>query len=185
MRRIMGVETICATHWETSRGPCFIQHSFSSDSGEYWCEAKGGGRSNAVNITVTAGPVILESPALPVMEGDAVTLRCRSKMTSSSLKADFYKDDLPIGTSSTREMTIHGVSKSDEGLYKCSISEFVESPESWVTIKADHRLETRSSSDHSCHIYLILRTVFTILMVALLLLLVGLLHCGKVRVTQK
>lgn len=39
-------------------------------------------------------------------------------------------------------------------------------------------------SEHSCHPYLILRTIFTILMVVLLLLLVGLLHCGKLRVTQ-
>ena len=44
--------------------------------------------------------------------------------------------------------------------------------------------ETHPSSDHSCHIYLVLRTVLTVVMVALLLLLVGLLHCGKLGGTK-
>ncbi|KAL7374814.1 hypothetical protein ABVT39_007512 [Epinephelus coioides] len=44
--------------------------------------------------------------------------------------------------------------------------------------------ETPPPSDDSCHAYLILRTTFSIVMVALLLLLLGLLHCGKLRVTQ-
>ncbi|KAF3698147.1 hypothetical protein EXN66_Car013828 [Channa argus] len=49
---------------------------------------------------------------------------------------------------------------------------------------AVHR-KTDVPSDHSCHIYSILRMVFTIVIVGLLLLLVGLFHCGKLRVTEK
>ncbi|CAI5661000.1 unnamed protein product [Oreochromis niloticus] len=61
-------------------------------------------------------------------------------------------------------MTIQRVSKLDEGLYKCSISGGAESIASWLRVKESQR-------DHGCHIYLILRTVFTIMMVAALLLL--------------
>ncbi|XP_075948382.1 Fc receptor-like protein 5 isoform X2 [Anarhichas minor] len=184
MRKMKGKVDECVSTWVTTPASvCAIKPVYLTDSGEYWCET-GEERSNVVNITVTAGNVILESPALPVKEGDTVTLRCRTKTTSSALIADFYKDDFLIGTDSTGEMTMLSVSKSNEGLYKCSISEFGESPQSWLAVRV-HR-ETPPSSDHSCHVYLVLRTVFTIVMVALLLLLlVGLLHFGKVRVTQK
>ena len=32
---------------------CTISNIYVADSGEYWCETKGGQRSNSVNITVT------------------------------------------------------------------------------------------------------------------------------------
>ncbi|KAL3050831.1 hypothetical protein OYC64_001154 [Pagothenia borchgrevinki] len=164
---------------------CTIKRAYSGDSGDYWCEADGGERSHSVTISVNGGSVILESPVLPVREGSAVTLSCRNKTTTSSiLSADFYKDGHLIRSSSTGNITIQNVSKSDEGLYKCSISDSEESPESRLTVRAVHR-ETCPSSDHSLHVLLVLRTVFTVVMVALLLLLVGLLHCGKLRVTQK
>lgn len=84
-----------------------------------------------------AGAVILESPPVPVMEGDEVTLRCRSKMTSSAHIADFYKDDIFIGSGSTGEMVIQSVSKSNEGLYKCCISDFGESPQSRLAVRGE------------------------------------------------
>ncbi|CAK6982044.1 low affinity immunoglobulin gamma Fc region receptor II-like [Scomber scombrus] len=171
---------------------CTIDRAFPGDSGEYWCETNGGERSNSISITVTGGSVILESPVLPVTEGDNVTLRCRDKKNSTNLQADFYKDGVLMQSSPVAEMTINSVSKSDEGLYRCSISDGGTSPESWLAVRvfACHKETQSSSSDdtshdclHSCHIYLILRAVFTIVMVALLLLLVGLLHCGKLKVT--
>lgn len=81
--------------------------------------------------------MILDSPLLPVLEGDNVTLSCRKKTTSSNCEADFYRDGHFLGTSSTGQMTIHNVSKSDEGLYKCNISDVGESPESWLTVRGD------------------------------------------------
>ncbi|XP_039677824.1 low affinity immunoglobulin gamma Fc region receptor II-like [Perca fluviatilis] len=160
---------------------CTIERLYPADSGEYWCETEGV-RSNTVNISVTAGSVILESPVLPLMEGETVTLRCRNKTSSTNLPADFYKDGRLMKSSSGEEMTIKNVSKSDEGLYKCSISGAGESPESWLAVGAPHR-ETCPFPDHFSYV-LILRTVFTIVMVALLLL-VGLLHSGKLRVKHK
>nr|XP_024000553.1 CD166 antigen homolog A-like [Salvelinus alpinus] len=90
-----------------------------------------------IPILDLTGAVILESPALPVTEGDSVTLRCRYKGTPSNLTADFYKDGSLIRNETTGEMTIPSVSKSDEGLYKCTNSE-EESPESWMTVTGDH-----------------------------------------------
>ncbi|XP_071022334.1 low affinity immunoglobulin gamma Fc region receptor III-like, partial [Oncorhynchus clarkii lewisi] len=125
----------CNTDWGKPQGSSCIMSLIPSDSGVYWCESGSGEHSNAVNITVHDGAVILESPALPVTEGDTVTLRCRFQGTPSDLTADFYKDGSPIRTETTGEMTIPAVSKSDEGLYKCTISKG-ESPESWMTVTA-------------------------------------------------
>lgn len=91
-----------------------------------------------IMICLSGGSVILESPAVPVMEGDDVTLSCRAKtMSSSGLTADFYKDGLLVRSSSTANMTIHGVSKADEGLYKCNISEAGESLDSWLIVRGE------------------------------------------------
>ncbi|XP_028420612.1 carcinoembryonic antigen-related cell adhesion molecule 20-like [Perca flavescens] len=103
------------------------------DSGVYWCESREGATSNSITITVTGGPVILQSPVLPVMEGEDLTLTCKTKM-SSNLPAGFYKDGSFIRTEPAGHMTIHHVSRSDEGLYKCLISSVGESPPSWVSV---------------------------------------------------
>lgn len=78
--------------------------------------------------------MILELPPRPVMEGNDVTLHCKNKKTESQHIADFYKDGSSLGTSYDSNMTIRNVSKSDEGLYRCSISGAGESPESWLTV---------------------------------------------------
>ncbi|XP_044198117.1 Fc receptor-like protein 5 [Thunnus albacares] len=182
----------CGTNRTKSAGSsCDIPNVYPDDSGEYWCEA-GGGRNSSINITVTGGSVILESPVHPVMEGETVTLRCRNKTTSANLPADFYKDGLFIRTEPTGNMTIYSVSKSDEGLYKCNISGAGESPESWLAVRGDSFIishpdlhtDTHPPSDHWCHIYHVLRVVFAFAMVASLLLVVGLLRCGKLRGTK-
>ncbi|KAF3837597.1 hypothetical protein F7725_005061 [Dissostichus mawsoni] len=65
----------------------------------------------------SGGSVILQSPVLPVMEGDNVTLTCRTKMADPP-SADFYKDGVSIRNESDGHMTLHHVNRSDEGLYK-------------------------------------------------------------------
>ncbi|XP_038587718.1 low affinity immunoglobulin gamma Fc region receptor II-b-like [Micropterus salmoides] len=121
----------------TPTGSCTIKRAYPGDSGEYWCETDGGERSNSANITVTAGPVILESPALPVLVGQNVVLRCRHKTTSTNTKAVFYKDDVLIESSPADEMPINNVSKSDEGVYKCSIPGVGASPGSWLAVRGE------------------------------------------------
>ncbi|XP_072235815.1 high affinity immunoglobulin gamma Fc receptor I-like [Leuresthes tenuis] len=114
---------------------CTIEIAKKQDSGIYWCESPAKQRSNSVNISITDNPVILQSPALPVMEGDDVTLSCQSKTTSSNLPAAFYKDGSSIRTEPTGHMTLHHVTRSDEGLYMCNISIHEKSPPSWLLIR--------------------------------------------------
>ncbi|KAM7376928.1 hypothetical protein PAMA_013621 [Pampus argenteus] len=136
--RSTNINEDCPTSWDMrNESVCVITALYLADTGTYWCESGAGECSAAVNITVTTGPVILDSPAVPVMQGHDVTLHCSDMMTSSSnLTTDFYKDGFLIGTSSTGNMIIHSVSKSDEGLYKCNISGVGESPASWLTVRA-------------------------------------------------
>ncbi|XP_053199198.1 uncharacterized protein LOC128383629 [Scomber japonicus] len=125
--------TKCGVDWGSSAGSfCNNTVTFRWDTGVYWCESREGATSNSINITVTGGPVILQSPVLPVMDGDDVTLHCKTK--TSNLPADFYKDGSLIRTEPAGHMTIHHVSKSDEGLYKCDISSHGESPSTWIIV---------------------------------------------------
>ncbi|KAL4008236.1 hypothetical protein ACER0C_002088 [Sarotherodon galilaeus] len=127
--------TQCGDEWGEGAGSsCNISYIFTLDSGVYWCESREGPISNMVNLTVTGGSVILQSPVLPVMEGDDVTLLCKTKTTPSNLPAAFYKDGSLIRKQPTGHMTIQHVSRSDEGLYKCDISGHGESPSSWITV---------------------------------------------------
>ncbi|XP_018537741.1 Fc receptor-like protein 5 isoform X1 [Lates calcarifer] len=137
----------CGAGWGRSAGSsCLIGHIVPLDSGVYWCESREGATSNIINITVTGGSVILQSPVLPVMEGHDVTLHCKTKTTPSNLPAAFYKDGSLIRTEPTGHMTIHHVTKSDEGLYKCNISSDGESPPSWITVTGES-LTTDPPSD--------------------------------------
>ncbi|XP_050923843.1 Fc receptor-like protein 5 isoform X2 [Lates calcarifer] len=129
-----GNRTECVEWGEPAGSSCIISYTFTWDSGVYWCESREGATSNIISITVTGGSVILQSPVLPVMEGHDVTLHCKTKTTPSNLPAAFYKDGSLIRTEPTGHMTIHHVTKSDEGLYKCNISSDGESPPSWITV---------------------------------------------------
>ncbi|XP_034146538.1 basement membrane-specific heparan sulfate proteoglycan core protein-like isoform X2 [Esox lucius] len=131
-----GVKSGCSPNWGSITGStCTITSTYTGDSGVYWCESGSGQYSNAVNITVSGGDVILESPVHPVTEGDSVTLLCTHRnQPHTNPKADFYKDGVLISNETTGEMTIPTVSKSDEGFYKCK-SDQIESPECWVTVR--------------------------------------------------
>ncbi|KAM6894155.1 uncharacterized protein PEZ65_021831, partial [Lycodopsis pacificus] len=109
----------CTSGWGTtsSGSACVISNTYPSDTGVYWCESADGNRSNSINITITDSTVLLESPALPVSEGAAMTLRCKAEMGSPSHTFDFLKDGRVVRSSATGEMTVHRASKADEGLY--------------------------------------------------------------------
>ncbi|XP_076836808.1 Fc receptor-like protein 5 [Brachyhypopomus gauderio] len=133
----------CSSFWGSVTGStCNIRFLYTSYTGVYWCQSESGGSSNPVNITVHNGSVILESPVHPVTEGDPLTLHCLLHPTvTSDLRADLYKGGLLIQYQTAGEMTIHTVSKLDEGLYHCEHPERGESPHSWVSVRdeaADH-----------------------------------------------
>ncbi|XP_078099887.1 Fc receptor-like protein 5 isoform X1 [Sander vitreus] len=125
----------CALGWgDKVSSNCDMKAVKLSDSGVYWCQSKHGDSSHTVNITVTGGPVILQSRILPVTKGENVTLHCRTR-TSSNLSADFYKDGRHIGTGKG-QWTIGNFSKTDEGAYKCKVPDG-ESPLHWLLTKDD------------------------------------------------
>ncbi|CAI5660519.1 unnamed protein product [Oreochromis niloticus] len=142
--------TQCGAEYGNSAGSsCNINPIVQLDSGVYWCESREGPISNMVNLTVTDKSVILQSPVLPVMEGDDVTLLCKTKTTPSNLPAAFYKDGSLIRNETTGHMTIQHVSRSDEGLYKCDISGHGESPSSWITVTGSSTSPPPSASTAS------------------------------------
>ncbi|KAM4565002.1 Fc receptor-like protein 5 [Fundulus diaphanus] len=138
-RNITGeTRTECGDEWgEAAGSTCTMNYLLSWDSGVYWCEWREGAASSSIQLTVTGGSVILQSPVLPVMEGDDVTLSCQTKTAPSNLPAAFYKDGSLIRTEPAGHMTLHHVTSSDEGLYRCSISAHGESPSSSISVSAE------------------------------------------------
>ncbi|CAI5660507.1 unnamed protein product [Oreochromis niloticus] len=122
-----------------------------------------------VNLTVTGGSVILQSPVLPVMEGDDVTLLCKTETTPSNLPAAFYKDGSLIRKQPTGHMTIQHVSRSDEGLYKCDISGHGESPSSWITVTVAGSSPPQRSSP-ALSVMVSIPSIFGLLLVVLVAL---------------
>ncbi|XP_069570885.1 high affinity immunoglobulin gamma Fc receptor I-like [Brachyistius frenatus] len=126
--------TWCDEWGKAAGSSCNVSYLAPWDSGAYWCESREGASGHVINLTITGGAVVLQSPVLPVMEGDDVTLRCKKKATPTDLPAAFYKDGSLIGTDPAGHMTIRHVSRSNEGLYKCDISGHGASPPSWITV---------------------------------------------------
>ncbi|XP_027894526.1 high affinity immunoglobulin gamma Fc receptor I-like isoform X2 [Xiphophorus couchianus] len=122
--------------WGTPAGStCNMDYLLPGDTGLYWCESINGSSSSSSSISVSGGSVILQSPVLPVMEGDDVTLSCRAKNPTHNLPAAFYKDGSFIGDGPSGHMTLLHVSSSDEGLYKCNVKGHGESPSSRIFVK--------------------------------------------------
>ncbi|KAJ8007917.1 hypothetical protein DPEC_G00099160 [Dallia pectoralis] len=100
-----GVESGCSSNWRSITGStCNITSTSTWDSGVYWCESGSGQSSNAVNITVSVGAVILESPAHPVTEGNSVTLQFPFNQTNMNITAEFYKDGELIYNETTNKI---------------------------------------------------------------------------------
>ncbi|XP_062271178.1 hemicentin-1-like [Scomber scombrus] len=112
---------------------CIISSlSPNSDSGVYWCE-RSGERSEEINITVTDLTFKLEIPALPVLTGSDVTLRCRTR-DGSTPAFTLLKDGKAVTGSSKGELIISKVQQSDEGFYSC-VNQNVESARSRLRVK--------------------------------------------------
>uniref|UniRef100_A0A671TL03 Ig-like domain-containing protein n=1 Tax=Sparus aurata TaxID=8175 RepID=A0A671TL03_SPAAU len=125
----------CST-WGTMNGStCNINTDWPSDA-VYWCESGSGESTNAVNITVQDGDMILLSPARPVTEGHSVSLSCISRSQTFDSIVFFYHNEKVIQNDSRWELNISAVSKSDEGFYKCQHSGR-ESAQSWMSVQGE------------------------------------------------
>uniref|UniRef100_A0AAQ4PMK8 Ig-like domain-containing protein n=1 Tax=Gasterosteus aculeatus aculeatus TaxID=481459 RepID=A0AAQ4PMK8_GASAC len=142
-----------------------------ASSGVYWCESVTQ-FSNAANITIHSGDVILVSPVRPVTEGHSVTLGCKLRTENLLYNVDFYKNDKLIPNPVRGELLISAVTKSDEGFYKCRGRkspqglETLTSAESWLSVKYPE--EAASSSVFL--VPLVVGLVSGVLLIILLLL---------------
>ncbi|MEQ2308047.1 hypothetical protein AMECASPLE_024246 [Ameca splendens] len=101
----------CGIKWGRQHGStCKNSMALRSDSGVYWCESSEGAASDSIQLNVTGGSVILQSPVHPLMEGDNVTLSCLTKTSFFNGPATFYKDGSVIRNVPTGQMTLHHVS---------------------------------------------------------------------------
>ncbi|XP_059891445.1 Fc receptor-like protein 5 [Gadus macrocephalus] len=159
------------------RHECNITLAGVHHSGSYWCDSNSGERGEAVNITVTEGSVILESPVHPVPEGTSVTLHCLTSHKSSkklvvvtriNQSCNFSRDGRLIGVGLTGEMSFAAVNRSHEGLYTCTFSG-VESPGSWLAVRATSSPESLPpTSLPPSHHHRLLYAVRTLLLLVLL-----------------
>ncbi|XP_035985151.1 Fc receptor-like protein 5 [Fundulus heteroclitus] len=130
----------CENWGRPNRSSCINRSVYKSDNGRYWCQSEQGECSNTLDIRIHTGVVILESPALPVMEGDNVMLRCSYKErydpnASSDFPAVFYQNDTFFGKRSEGKMILQKVSMSSKGFYKCQHPTKGESLPSWLEVK--------------------------------------------------
>uniref|UniRef100_A0AAQ4RIU7 Ig-like domain-containing protein n=1 Tax=Gasterosteus aculeatus aculeatus TaxID=481459 RepID=A0AAQ4RIU7_GASAC len=142
-----------------------------ASSGVYWCESETQS-SNAANITIHSGDVILVSSVRPVTEGHSVTLGRKLRTENLLYNVDFYKNDKLIPNPVRGELLISAVTKSDEGFYKCRGRkspqglENLTSAESWLSVKYPE--EAASSSVFL--VPLVVGLVSGVLLIILLLL---------------
>ncbi|KAK2863592.1 hypothetical protein Q5P01_003125 [Channa striata] len=126
-------ETSASSFGRWNGSSCTIQHPISSDSAVYWCETSSGQKSDTVTITVTDKDLILEIPALPVVRGSDVTLRCRKK-NGGTVAANFFRNRTSVTDSKTKpEFTVRDVQQSDEGFYHCS-TDRTDARQSWLRV---------------------------------------------------
>ncbi|KAM9424079.1 uncharacterized protein KZ484_003230 [Pholidichthys leucotaenia] len=127
----------CGDGWGEAVGSvCTINSMSQRDSGSYWCESSdGSSSSSSINLTVSDGAVMLQTPVLPVMEGDDVTLTCRTNTPSSKPQADFYKDGSHIRQEPAGYMILRRISRSDEGQYRCDMSGNQQSQTIWISVR--------------------------------------------------
>ncbi|XP_059381195.1 immunoglobulin superfamily member 1-like [Carassius carassius] len=86
----------------------------------FWCKKnKAVLRSNAVTLKKTEHMVMLVPPAVPVWQGEPVTLRCEVWGGPELKKAIFYKDKTQIKSSAEVTYTITSATQSDTGMYSC------------------------------------------------------------------
>uniref|UniRef100_A0A671UFQ1 Ig-like domain-containing protein n=1 Tax=Sparus aurata TaxID=8175 RepID=A0A671UFQ1_SPAAU len=157
----------CST-WRTMTGSTCIINTYRTSDAVYWCESGSGEFSNAVNITVQDGDMILLSPARPVTEGHSVSLSCKSRGQTFDSIVFFYHNEKVIQSDSRWELNISAVSKSDEGFYKCQHSGR-ESAQSWMSVQVDPAVSRPDSSSFS--VWLIVGLVCGIVLLIPLLIL--------------
>lgn len=79
--------------------------------------------------------MILQTPVQGVMEGQTVTLLCKTSFNFKH-QISIYRDDGQHINNTN--VTMENVTKAHEGFYKCvNPNASVESPESWLSVRGE------------------------------------------------
>ncbi|XP_055792892.1 B-cell receptor CD22-like [Salvelinus fontinalis] len=107
-------------------GPHLVfNHIQSSDTGEYYCEAWTGiktERSESINIDVKYAPrntSVSVSPSGEIVEGSSVTLTCSSDANPPVDKYTWYKKNVTSAKASGQSYSITNIISEDRGEYYC------------------------------------------------------------------
>ncbi|XP_064257430.1 low affinity immunoglobulin gamma Fc region receptor III-A-like [Passer domesticus] len=113
-----------------------------TESGTYTCDRPDTGRSPPV--TVSKGVLVLQVPARALLEGDTVTLRCRSWWNNTLRDVYFYHEEKQLrGPQDETELSLSPLQLSHSGRYRCQgyvsyvVSQWRESERVTVTV---HRI---------------------------------------------
>ncbi|KAM8863071.1 uncharacterized protein AB9W97_018116 isoform 1-T1 [Spinachia spinachia] len=164
-----GFVSSCSSWGRVNRSTCNTDDR--ARSGVYWCES-GTQTSNAANITIHSGDVILVSSVHPVTEGHSVTLGCKLRTENLLYNVDFYKNDQLLPNGVRGELLLSAVTKSHEGFYKCRGRtsprglDTLTSAESWLSVKDPEE----AASSFVFVVMLVVGLVSGVLLIILLLL---------------
>ncbi|KAM4880627.1 Fc receptor-like protein 4 [Sylvia borin] len=92
-------------------------HLTVNESGTYTCDRPGSGRSPPV--TVSHDRLVLQVPAWPLLEGDTVTLRCRSWYRSSVTVSFYHEKEQLRGLHDGTELSLSPLQLHHSGRYRC------------------------------------------------------------------
>ncbi|XP_077572775.1 uncharacterized protein LOC144196458 [Stigmatopora nigra] len=113
-------------------GTCVV-FATRGHSGLYWCEGAGG-RSNAIHLTISSGPVIMRTPVYSVPQGSSAVLSCHYRKGNYT-KSTFFRNGVKAYGTETK-LTLKNVGEEHEGYYKCASQDGkLESPQSWLSVK--------------------------------------------------
>ncbi|XP_066062567.1 putative high affinity immunoglobulin gamma Fc receptor IB [Chamaea fasciata] len=92
----------------------------ATESGSYECDRPGSGLSPPV--TVSDGPLVLQVPARPLLEGDTVKLRCRCRWDLLVTEVRFYRGNKElIKTLPRTELSLSPLHLHHSGRYRCRV----------------------------------------------------------------
>ncbi|KAM4755843.1 low affinity immunoglobulin gamma Fc region receptor II-like isoform 3-T3 [Cyanocitta cristata] len=115
-----------------------------TESGTYQCDRPGTGLSPPVSILNAI--LVLQVPARALLEGDTVTLRCRSWQDKPVTWVSFYREEKQLQRSHERtELSLSPLRLQDSGRYRCRGWVETKVSQGWresesvpVTVRGEH-----------------------------------------------
>ncbi|XP_066196311.1 LOW QUALITY PROTEIN: Fc receptor-like protein 4, partial [Sylvia atricapilla] len=101
-------------HWGQERP----DHVLVTKSGTYTCAKPGTGLSPPVSVS--DGPLVLQLPARPLLEGDTVTLRCQYTWDMPVTSVRFYHGDKEMRILYGTKLSLSPLQLHHSGHYQCS-----------------------------------------------------------------